>query len=243
MSVVASIAACPICSGSLTPHSTEHGLVRVCETCRAFGANLAVVRKVAPRRKPADKCAVAASSRASPASSLLFRNETSLPHVRRARGWRRARAQLSVRGHRRTLPALGHPRHVVTHHVLRIDLRGARCQARHRASLADVFRVLNGLEATGVIERYAVGGAHEHKLQALLSKYGAVMSPGPNRARPAAELLENQRQAKARWRREMAARPLREKIALLLEMQRRLYPILQQRRTLQWWERPWDIEP
>jgi hypothetical protein len=69
------------------------------------------------------------------------------------------------------------------------------------------------------------------------------MSPGANRARPAPGLVEAQKQAKARWRREMAARPPREKIALLLEMQRRLHPILQQRRTLHWWECPWDIEP
>jgi hypothetical protein len=41
----------------------------------------------------------------------------------------------------------------------RIDPRGARCQSRSMASLADVFRVLNELEAAGVIERYAVGGA------------------------------------------------------------------------------------
>jgi hypothetical protein len=55
--------------------------------------------------------------------------------------------------------------------------------------------------------------------------------------------VEAQALAKARWRREMAARPLREKLRLLLEMQRRLHPILRQRRALQWWEQPWEIEP
>jgi hypothetical protein len=69
------------------------------------------------------------------------------------------------------------------------------------------------------------------------------MAPHSHRPRPTPELLEAQRQAKARWRREMAARPLREKIRVLLEMQRQLYPILRQRRAMQWWEHPWDIEP
>jgi len=69
------------------------------------------------------------------------------------------------------------------------------------------------------------------------------MVSGTTRARPTPALLEAQARAKARWRREMAARPLREKIGLLLEMQRRLHPILRQRRAMQWWEQPWDIEP
>lgn len=62
------------------------------------------------------------------------------------------------------------------------------------------------------------------------------------RARPSRQQLEAQVQAEARWRREMAARPWREKIGLLLEMQRRLYPIIRQRRAMQWWESPWEIE-
>jgi hypothetical protein len=69
------------------------------------------------------------------------------------------------------------------------------------------------------------------------------MASRTNRTRPTPEFLETQARAKERWRRQMAARPLREKIRLLLEMQRRLHPILQRRRTLQWWEQPWDIEP
>lgn len=62
-------------------------------------------------------------------------------------------------------------------------------------------------------------------------------------ARPSRELLDRQRKAKARWRKKMAARPFREKVALVLEMQRRLHPILAQRRALRWWELPWEIEP
>lgn len=62
-------------------------------------------------------------------------------------------------------------------------------------------------------------------------------------ARPAKELTDRQREAKARWRREMAARPFREKVALVLELQSRLLPVLAARRALRWWERPWQIEP
>ncbi len=69
------------------------------------------------------------------------------------------------------------------------------------------------------------------------------MTGNRQRARPAKELLDAQVRAKARWRRDMAQRPFREKIAIVLEMQKRLYPVLRQRRSLQWWERPWDIEP
>lgn len=63
------------------------------------------------------------------------------------------------------------------------------------------------------------------------------------KARPSHELIERQRVAKERWRREMASRPFREKLAILLEMQKRLLPVLAQRRKLHWWERPWPIDP
>lgn len=57
------------------------------------------------------------------------------------------------------------------------------------------------------------------------------------------EFVAAQLQAKARWRRDMASRPFREKVGLVLEMQKRLYPILSRRRSMRWWERPWEIEP
>lgn len=63
------------------------------------------------------------------------------------------------------------------------------------------------------------------------------------RPRPSNELLEAQREAKMRWRREQAALPIREKLRRLLEMQRTLLPVIQQRRALRPWEQPWDIEP
>ena len=63
------------------------------------------------------------------------------------------------------------------------------------------------------------------------------------RARPSQGLLDRQRGEKARWRRDVVARPFREKVAMVLELQRRLYPILRRRREMQSWERPWRIEP
>ncbi len=69
------------------------------------------------------------------------------------------------------------------------------------------------------------------------------MSRHGQRARPTPQLLEAQAGAKARWRQEMVRRPFREKVAIVLEMQRQLYPVVRQRRALQWWERPWEIEP
>jgi len=64
-----------------------------------------------------------------------------------------------------------------------------------------------------------------------------------SRGRPSEELLSRQRAAKARWRSMVARQPFREKVAIVLDMQKRLYPILRGRRSMRWWERPWDIEP
>jgi hypothetical protein len=64
-----------------------------------------------------------------------------------------------------------------------------------------------------------------------------------SRARASAELVAAQWQAKAAWHRQQARLPVKEKIRLLLEMQRQLYPIYCQRRPLREWEHPWAIEP
>lgn len=40
-----------------------------------------------------------------------------------------------------------------------------------------------------------------------------------------------------------ASWPMKEKVRLMLRMQKLAYPLLAARRTLEWWERPWDIEP
>ena len=53
------------------------------------------------------------------------------------------------------------------------------------------------------------------------------------------ELFERKRA----WHRAQAARPLVEKIRLLLELQRQELPLLARRRPLRRWERPWDITP
>jgi hypothetical protein len=63
------------------------------------------------------------------------------------------------------------------------------------------------------------------------------------RPRPSPDLLQRLRDGKQQWRQDMASRTIKEKVALLLEMQKRLYPVLSQRRHLRPWERPWEITP
>ena len=45
------------------------------------------------------------------------------------------------------------------------------------------------------------------------------------------------------WHQAQASRPLREKVRILLELQRQELPLLARRRPLRPWERPWDITP
>jgi len=66
---------------------------------------------------------------------------------------------------------------------------------------------------------------------------------GNRYARPAPALVAAQRRAKDLWHRQQAQLPIEEKIRLLLDLQRKLYPVLQQRRRMRPWERPWEIEP
>jgi hypothetical protein len=49
--------------------------------------------------------------------------------------------------------------------------------------------------------------------------------------------------AKAAWHRAQARLPLREKVRILLELQRQDLPLIARRRPLRSWERPWPIEP
>jgi len=49
--------------------------------------------------------------------------------------------------------------------------------------------------------------------------------------------------AKAEWHRRQARLPVKEKVRILLELQRQDYPLLQRHRRLEWWEKPWEIEP
>jgi hypothetical protein len=50
-------------------------------------------------------------------------------------------------------------------------------------------------------------------------------------------------EAKARWHREQAQLPLKEKVRILLELQRQDLPLVARQRELKPWERPWPIDP
>lgn len=59
----------------------------------------------------------------------------------------------------------------------------------------------------------------------------------------ATEEVERIFAAKREWHREQARLPLREKVRILLELQRQDYTLLKRHRALKSWEKPWDIEP
>ena len=48
---------------------------------------------------------------------------------------------------------------------------------------------------------------------------------------------------KAEWHRKQARKPIKEKVRILLELQRQDLPLIQRHRLLEWWEKPWPIEP
>jgi hypothetical protein len=50
-------------------------------------------------------------------------------------------------------------------------------------------------------------------------------------------------QSKASWHRTQALLPIREKVRILLELQRQDLPLIQRHRSLRAWEKPWPIEP
>jgi hypothetical protein len=45
------------------------------------------------------------------------------------------------------------------------------------------------------------------------------------------------------WHRVQASLPIREKVRILLELQRQDLPLLAKHRPLRAWERPWPVEP
>jgi len=49
--------------------------------------------------------------------------------------------------------------------------------------------------------------------------------------------------AKREWHKRQAQLPLKEKVRILLQMQKDDYPILKARGVLRSWEKPWNIEP
>jgi len=62
-------------------------------------------------------------------------------------------------------------------------------------------------------------------------------------AAPPAELLLSLRNGKAALHARHSALPLRDKVRLVIELQRIVLPLIERQRALQWWERPWSIEP
>ena len=69
-------------------------------------------------------------------------------------------------------------------------------------------------------------------------------TPAPAaRPRPSAALLEGLRAGKDALRSERERLPLKEKVRLVIELQRLQYPLLSRQRPLEPWERPWEIEP
>lgn len=50
-------------------------------------------------------------------------------------------------------------------------------------------------------------------------------------------------EAKARWHREQARLPIKQKVRILLELQRQDLPLIERQRPLKPWERLWPVEP
>jgi len=63
------------------------------------------------------------------------------------------------------------------------------------------------------------------------------------RQRPSPQLLAALRESKADFHRTQCALPLREKVRLVLELQRLCLPLIARQRPLQPWEQPWAVEP
>lgn len=64
-----------------------------------------------------------------------------------------------------------------------------------------------------------------------------------DRFAPAPELAAQAFEAKRRWHEAQARLPLKEKVRILLELQKQDLPLIAARRPLRPWERPWDVEP
>lgn len=50
-------------------------------------------------------------------------------------------------------------------------------------------------------------------------------------------------ESKLAWHRAQAALPLKEKVRILLELQKQDLPLITKQRPLRSWERPWPIDP
>jgi hypothetical protein len=70
------------------------------------------------------------------------------------------------------------------------------------------------------------------------------MTDGPrHRSRPTPALLASLRKGKSALHGQRASMTLREKVTLVLELQRVCLPLIKQRRQLAPWEHPWSITP
>ena len=49
--------------------------------------------------------------------------------------------------------------------------------------------------------------------------------------------------SKTAWHRAQAALSIREKVRILLELQRQDLPLIRRQRPLRTWEKPWPVEP
>jgi hypothetical protein len=63
------------------------------------------------------------------------------------------------------------------------------------------------------------------------------------RSRPTPELMRRLRQAKAGLHARRSSMSLKEKVAIVLELQHIYLPLLKRRRPLASWEHPWEVEP
>ena len=63
------------------------------------------------------------------------------------------------------------------------------------------------------------------------------------RPRPTRALLASLRKGKSELHGQRMSMPLREKIELVLELQRVCLPLIKRQRPLAPWERPWSITP
>jgi hypothetical protein len=67
--------------------------------------------------------------------------------------------------------------------------------------------------------------------------------PSEGSGRPTAELIEALREGKATLHLAHADLPLREKVRIVMELQRIVLPLIARQRALQPWERPWEVDP
>ncbi len=45
------------------------------------------------------------------------------------------------------------------------------------------------------------------------------------------------------WHANQRSLPIKEKVRILLQLQKQDLPLLKRQRRLEWWERPWPIDP